>query len=557
MRTWLRWRRWRTTGPRSVADGTVVYPDGPLPARSLGGAVWAWCHRYIRQPDGPNAGGPWSFTPEQARFVHRLYAVDDDGRFLHTRAVLRRAKGWGKSPFMAALAIVELCGPCRFGGWDGDEPIAVEAAMPWVQIAGVSEKQTVNTMSMVLAMLQESPAVAEYGLDLGLTRVFTAAGGRLEPITASAPTAEGARPTFVILDETHHWTQANGGDKLASVIRRNLGKSRDGSARSVETTNAHEPGQDSVAELSFDGWRAQRDGRTRRSRLLYDSRESGPVLDLADEDDLMVGLAQAYGDSSWVDLERIRDEVYDPVNTPSMSRRFYLNQVVAAEDAWLAPNQWAACADPARVVADRDRIALFFDGGKTDDATALVGCRIEDGHVFVAGCWQAPAGRAGDGWEVDRVEVDAAVQAAFDRWDVAAFYADVALWESYIDVWRDRWSDQLQVWATTGSGKRGHAVAWDMRSRVGEFTAAAERFAADVVSGDLTHDGDSRLAAHVANARRAVNRFGVSIRKEGRESSRKIDLAVCAVGARKARADVLAVAANSPHRPRTGRVLGF
>ena len=462
------------------------------------------------------------------------------------------------SPFMAALAIVELCGPCRFGWWEDGEPRAVKAAMPWVQIAGVSEKQTVNTMSMVLAMLEESPAVDEYGLDLGLTRIFSAAGGRLEPITASAPTAEGARPTFVVLDETHHWLPANGGEKLAAVIRRNLGKSRDGSARSVETTNAHEPGQDSVAERSFEAWRAQADGRTRRSRVLYDSRESGPVADLADEDRLMAGLRAAYGDSTWVDLERVRDEIYDPVNSPSTSRRFYLNQVIAAEDAWVAPHQWDACADPGLVLVDGDRVAMFFDGGKTDDATGLVACRISDGALFTLGLWQRPEGPSSAGWQVDRSDVDRVVARAFDELDVAAFYADVALWESYVDAWRDLYADRVDVWATTGAGKRGHAVAWDMRSRAAEFTAAAERFLADVEAGAVRHDGDPRLTSHVIHARRAPNRWGISVRKEHRESPRKIDLAVCAIGARKARADVLAVAANSPRVPRrTGRVAGF
>ena len=175
----------------------------------------------------------------------------------------------------------------------------------------------------------------------------------------------------------------------------------------------------------------------------------------------------------------------------------------------------------------------------------------------MVGCWQAPAGRAGDGWEVDRSEVDLAVRYAFDRWDVSAFYADIALWESYIDSWRDRYGSGLDVWATSGQGKRGHAIAWDMRSRVSEFTFAAERFVTDVAARSLTHDGDSRLAAHVANARRNPNRWGVSIRKEGRESPRKIDLAVGAVGARKARADVLAVAANKPTRVRTGEAFFF
>ena len=113
--------------------------------------MFQWCQEYVRQPDGPDAGERWQFTAEQIRFLHYLYAVDDRGRFLWSRSVLRRAKGWGKSPLMAALALAELCGPVRFDGFDADGvPVGAPASLPWVQIAGVSEKQTNNTMSMVI-----------------------------------------------------------------------------------------------------------------------------------------------------------------------------------------------------------------------------------------------------------------------------------------------------------------------------------------------------------------------------------------------------------------------
>jgi phage terminase large subunit-like protein len=65
-----------------------------------------------------------------------------------------------------------------------------------------------------------------------------------------------------------------------------------------------------------------------------------------------------------------------------------------------------------------------------------------------------------------------------------------------------------------------------------EFTLAAMRFISDVETFSLTHDGHAVLTQHVRNARRAPNKFGVSLQKEHRESARKIDLAVCAVGAR-------------------------
>lgn len=553
-----------TTIERPCLDAVLTLPA--LPSASLGSQVFQWCQEYIRQPDGPDAGELWRFTPEQIRFLHYLYALDERGRFLWSRAVLRRMKGWGKSPIMAAVSLAELCGPVRFDGWDANgNPVGVPTSMPWVQIAGVSEKQTTNTMSMVLAMIAESPVLDDYGLDPGLTRIFARGGGRLEPITASAPTAEGARPTFVVLDETHHWVQANGGHKLAEVIRRNLGKSRDGAARSVETTNAHQMGFESVAERSYDAWQAQLGGRTRRATILYDSREAPPELDIMDEATLMAGLAAARGDSIWLDLERIRDEVHDPATPPSEARRFYLNQLALAEDAWVSPQQFDALARPALGIgfaADSADVALFFDGSKSDDATGLVAVRMSDGHTLTLGMWQKPPGDRGSGWTVPRPDVDAAVTLAFDALNPVAFFADPShvkddvtqerYWDGLIDEWHRRWKDRLKVWAQPGT--KGHSVMWDMTSpqRSAEFTAAAERCASEIEAGALTWDGDPRLRVHVHNARRYPNRYGVSLWKGHRESARKIDLAVCMVGARMARREVLNTV--KPEKKRSGRV---
>lgn len=548
-----------TSPPTETPSPDPVLTLPPLPDLTLAPRVLDWCQEYVRQPDGPDAGQPWRFTLEQQRFLWYLYAIDDRGRFLWSRAVLRRAKGWGKSPVMAALALAELCGPVRFDGLDArGEPVGVPASMPWVQIAGVSEKQTTNTMSMVLAMIAESPIIDDYSLDPGLTRVFAANGGRLEPITASAPTAEGARPTFCVLDETHHWLRANGGHKLAEVIRRNLGKSRDGMARSVETTNAHQMGMESVAERSYDAWQAQLSGRARGSSILYDSREAPPGIDLFDENELIGGLAAAYGDSDWVDLERIRDEVYDPDTPPPEGRRFYLNQLALAEDAWIHPQRFDDLAHPEMVVSPSDEMLVFFDGSKSDDATAIAACRLSDGHVVTVGMWQRPPGERGSEWLVPRSEVDATMSAFVETHKVIGLFGDPShtlddvsqerFWDALIDEWHRRWSKRFTVWAKPG--RQGHAVLWDMTSpaRTAEFTAAAERCAADIDAGELTWDGDRRMRTHVHNARRYPNRYGTSLWKGHRESARKIDLAVCMIGARMVRRLVLNNPADTKQR---------
>lgn len=332
---------------------------------------------------------------------------------------------------------------------------------------------------------------------------------------------------------------------MAEVIARNATKSRGGAARVLAISNAHEPGEDSDAEHDWEACQKLTEGRSRSTGFLYDSLEAPPDVELSDEASLRAGLRAAQGDSVWLDEDRHVEEIYDPRNSVSTSRRFYLNQIVAAEDAWLAPHEWDRLAAPDRVMADGDTVVLGFDGSKSDDHTALIGCRVEDGHLFTLGVWD-PSKHGG---EAPRSEIDGTVRQAFDRFDVVGFYSDLHPWESYVDAWAEDFGSGLCVKAT---GR--HPVAWDMRSRVKDFTVqGAERFADAVLEGTVSHDGHPTLRAHVHNARRRPNPWGVSLGKEHRESSRKVDAAVSAVLALLCRRDYLALPDSKKRRRRTGR----
>ena len=553
-------------------------PEFPLDGsvKTLGWHVISWVESYLLQPDGDQAGEPFRFTREQLNFILWWYAVDRGGRFIYRRGVLRRAKGWGKSPFLGALALAELLGPVRFGGWDDDgDPIAVPHPMPWVVIAGVSETQTRNTYDAIRAMAEDSLLVDDYGLDVGMTRILAPGGGKIVMITANAATQEGARPTFAIMDETHHWTATNGGHKLARVVKRNLAKSRDGAARVIETTNAHEPGQESVAEQSYNAWRAIVEGRSRATGILYDAREAPLDVDLANEADLMAALRDAYGDSTWVDLDRILAEIYDPDTPPEESRRFYLNQIVAAADSWVSPPEWyknrvedllpLELGIPGVKAKPGDTVTLGFDGSLTDDSTALVAVRVDDGAAFLIGIWEKPEGPTGDGWEVPKDQVRDLIDWTFEHLDVVAFFSDVAYWETDVDAWRDKYGEQLLVKATTR-----HAVGWDMRGHQMETTRAVEALHRAMTDGELPwgpHEllaGPARgakaeeiLTRHVLNARRRLNRWGVYFGKETRESPKKVDALASLVLARMARSRVLADGGLKKRRKPSGRVAGF
>lgn len=514
------------------------------------------------QPDGDQAGEPFQFTAEQINFILWFYAVDSRGRFIYRRGVLRRSKGWGKSPFLGALAVAELCGPVRFGGWGADgEPIGIRHPMPWVVIAGVSETQTENTFGAIRAMIEDSDLIEDFGLDVGMTRILIPGGGKIVPITANSATQEGARPSFAIMDETHHWTKSNGGKKLAAVVKRNLAKSRDGAARVIETTNAHEPGGESVAEGSYLAHLATVEGRAKPG-LLYDSREAPGDVDLADEKALLEALAATYGDATWVDLERILGEIYDPDTPPEESRRFYLNQIVAAADSWIAPPEWFKNkAAEIPLLAAKTTVTLGFDGSLTDDSTALVAVRVDDGAPFLLGVWEKPEGPAGDGWAVPKDQVRDIVGWAFENLDVVAFFSDVAYWETDIDVWRDEYGESLLVKATTR-----HAIGWDMRGHQAETVRAVEAMHRAITDGEAPwrdhplqdgRSGSEIMTRHVLNARRRPNRWGISFGKETRESPKKVDVLAALILARMARTRVLGEGALKKRRKTVGRLVGF
>ncbi|MFF2813467.1 terminase [Streptomyces sp. NPDC058000] len=493
----------------------------PDPTRTLGWDVLLWTARYLLQPDGPDAGQPWRFTPEQVRIVLRWFEINDAGEFVRRQGTIRRLKGWGKDPFLAALCAVEFVGPCRFGGWREDgTPLAVPHPAPWVQVCAVSKDQTRNTMRLFPGMFSPE-CIAEFGIDLGKEIIYSRAGGVIEAVTSSPRALEGGRSTFVVMNETHHWISSNGGHEMAMTIAGNVGKSRGGGARTMEITNAPLPGEDSVAEQTWHAWSKFAEGNSRDSGLYYDSAESPPV-DLSDPDQLRAGIIAARGDADWLDVEWIVSTIYSGHMPRSRSQRMFLNQLITAEDQLVSPEDWDNCAVDDRL-EDGDAVTLGFDGGRTDDATALVAVRIRDRLIVPMAIWEKPDGPAGDGWEVDRQAVDGAVRNTMERYDVQAFYADVALWESYVDAWSEDYRERLVIKASPQS-----AVGRDMRGGLQELTLANERLVAAVEDGQVRHLGEDAplgrtLRRHVLNARRRPNRYGLSFGKANRESAHKID----------------------------------
>lgn len=561
--------------PETGAWLTIRWPTNPLELPpSLGPAViHALESRLIHHLDTDPDGNPlrWRFHPSQRRFLWLWYAVRPDGRWLYRSGVKRGAKGTGKDPLMAAMVHGSLWGPTMFAamdgtppqflvdaGWTGPWPRGKAHRLPLVQIAANSEGQGEDVLRVVNGMVPRD-LFDELGWDPGILRSTMDGGGRAELLTMSVKSAEGDPATDIYVNESHHMTVSSGGHKLAGVARRNAAKSPGGRARVCEFTNAHPPGGGSAAEDSFDAWQVQVSGKSRRRDILYDSREAPPHLRIHVEEELEEGITAAYADSPWSDRERIRDEAQDPRVSVAESTQFYFNALPTNEDAWVDPRNWDRLHRDL-VVADREPIAMFLDCSKSSDATALVGCRLSDGHVMSLGGWQRPHGDRGTGWLAPKADVDAAVRAAKDQWKVCWFGVDPSpakddetealYWGPLLDVWHRLFRDSVALWATPGV--KGSAVAFDMRLSVSGgvdrnrlFTEAAMQTSVDIDEWDgtgdapLTHDGDSMMRVHVHNARRRPNQWGISLGKQTRSSKKLVDYAVTMVGARMGRRLVL------------------
>lgn len=483
-------------------------PEYPGEFPTLGYLVADWIEAHCVIPDGDHQGEPYLLTDEMLRFLLWHYRIDPTTeKFTYRRSQLVRPQKWGKGPFAAAIAIAEAVGDVLLDGWDANgEPVGRPWSTPWIQVVAVSEDQTDNVWRALQPMIELSNLKADIP-DTGLSRVNLPGGGIIEPVTSSASSRLGQRITFAIHDETHDWRPTNKGTKLADTQRRNLAGMN---GRSIETTNAWDPSEKSVAQVTFE------------SELpdVYRDMSAPPKgTSWTNKAHRAKAFKAVYGNSWWVDLDRIDAEFVELAQRDEeQALRFFGNMVVAGSGAAVDAEEWAALAD-YRDVPSGSFVGLGFDGSISQDCTALVGC-TQDFHVFVLGVWERP--KDARDWVVPRAEVHAKVEEAFSRFNVGLMLCDPPKWWTEIDGWAARFGEDRVVMFDTNQDRR--------------MAPAVDRFLSLVGQRILTHEGDETLTAHVTAAHKRKsrakdpdddNRTLYTLTKPG--DGRKIDAAVGAV----------------------------
>lgn len=544
----------------------LITAPGASRSRSLGWLATWWIETFVVQGPGDVEGDPIVHGDEFTGFIVDSYALDKNGRRLHDSAFFSRPKGCNKSGLAAELILFEALGPNRFAGWakggetfeflghvyeyEKGEPMGKPVKYPFVRIMATEDGQTGNTFDMVYNNLEDGPLaeMKAYGMRVNRAKIDLPFGGEIVPSTSGAASKDGGKETFVVFDETHLYNTKQL-KQMYSTVTRNLNKRKKiAETWALETTTMYLPGEDSVAEDTYhyaqDIFESERElepgekrkVKVRRARLLFDHRW-GHVVDMADEEALERAIEEAYGEAlDWNSKQGIIDDLYDPRRTEEESRRYFLNALTEAHNAWVSPQILAqATAEGVgwKDIEPGEKIAMGFDGALTNDATALVGCRISDGALFKIKIEEKPDGPEAKDWVVDQAAFDARVHWACNRWKVVAFFADPPHWQDYLDKWDRDFGEDMPVKAGPGS-----AIRWWTKRDI-PMALALERLHQALALDEVKLDKDPVLVRHFMNARRWERRGGTVIGKDTKNSVKKIDGAMAATLAYEARATYL------------------
>ena len=504
----------------------TILDSGPLTSelrKSHGGLFSRWCREFVVHGEGDLWGKPFVLRTDQEIWAWEWFEIDETGNWWHERCYYEAPKGDGKTMLLAAAALFELFGP-------------IAPPHPNIPVAAASQDQAMKDgiYGRICQILEHENCplrpFAKVGYDV-IERLDRP--GQIRCLPANGNTTDGGLPTLFLADEVQDWFHT-----AADAHERNENSTTKREAPVGRSLSASTPGQ--YAGDGSVGWRLHnygeqiRKGVVEDDRFLFVQHKADDAWDLEDPAQLESALRQANLGASDRKIERLKRR-FNEIPRHRFCR-FHLGQWVVTDGVrWMDMDAFARASravdgSVGPLPPPGTEIVAFFDGSINDDSTGITGMTA-DGYLFVVGCWEKP--EFGPAWRVPRSEVLASITDMFSMWKVTHFGYDPTAWRTEGQEWEAAYGADV-VHETPPSDTRA--------------APACEQFLGDVINDVVTHDGDPRLWDHIRNAVGKRTARGVTIRKEGPESPRKIDLAFCAVMTNDLRVRFLSVPVKKKRR---------
>lgn len=462
-------------GPKREVTAEALDLTG-LPADGAARVV-AFIEGYLRVPKGKGALELVRLRPWQRELIGRMF---DDPR--PRQGLLSIPRGNGKTALAAFLAAYSLFAD----GVEGAQVLCVAS----------DERQAGLVFHAVRRMVELEPRLAEQ-VQVFRDRIYVPrTDSELRPLPAEPGALQGFDPTFVVVDELHVVTE-----QTWDAVALASGKRERSLVLGISTPGVS---PDSVM------WRLVQHGREGTDESFVFAEFAAPDGCAVDDEDAWAVANPALDD--FLHRDALRATLRTTREAPF--RRYRLGQWAGQVGGWIDWSAWSACTALVDV-APRTKVVLGFDGSASGDSTALVGCTVpssgNEPHLFVLGVWANP-GR--EDWRVPRAEVSTSVEQAFGRYEVVELACDPWGWRSEIEAWGAKWPGRVVEYNTAAATR---------------MAPATDRMFQAVVQQQITHDGDERLAAHIAHCVARPTAHGDIVTKDKRMSTRKIDAAIAAI----------------------------
>jgi phage terminase large subunit-like protein len=345
-----------------------------------------------------------------------------------------------------------------------------------IYAAAASRDQAGIVFRHAKSMVEASPRLADYLTVHAGSISNPHTGARFEVLAADAPKLHGKNPSVVICDELHAHESGELYDALlTAMIARdeplmitltNAGSNAQGASKCAEVYRLGLSGDD--------------------PRMYFWS----PSVSDAELDDPAAWAR--VNPASWITLEKLLE--FQKKMPPFRFQRFHLNRWTRAEKEWLPRGAWDEGNTGDRPQPG-DRVVLGLDMSRSKDTTALAIVAPRGGGKYAAAAevwavWRDPSTDPPavhhpiEGATIPFAVVEARVRELLDEYDVV---------EIAYDPWRipDDTAERLEA--------EGFPLTKFPQSHTMMVPASQGLFEA-VTEGQLAHDGDEVLAAHIAAA---------------------------------------------------------
>lgn len=431
--------------------------------------------------------------PWQKELLNHVLARREDGRFRHRTALVGVSRKNGKSALAASVGLAGLI----LGG-NGSEIYSCAADRDQARIVFGTAKR----------MVELEPELSDMFTLYRDAIEFKEKGSVYRVLSSEAYSKEGLNPgPLIIFDEVH----AQPNRELWDVMSLAGGARADSLLFGITTAGVktQSNGQDSLCYSLYQyGQRIVKGELDDPSFFFAWWEPKNPESDYRSQD----SWAEANpGLGDIVDLEEMQSAVLRTPEAEFRTKR--MNCFVNTQTSWLPSGTWEKLEDKERKPQPGESAILAFDGSFSNDSTALVAWLLggDKPHLSVVGIWEKPED-ADNTWHVPVAEVEQTIINTYRN-------SGLSIKEIVFDP--ARWQRTFMVLDEEGMP----VVAYPNSAQ--NMVPATQQFYEGVLNESFTHDGDERLARHVANCVTKQSSRGVMVSKAS--SRRKIDAAVASI----------------------------